>query len=317
MRAGERAEDVARVMGLNVRSVYRWMAAFLEGGQKALLAKPIPGRPRKLDAEQLKWLARALRTRNPQQFQFPFALWTRALVQQLIAERFEVRMSLSAVGRLLTALGFTVQRPVHRAWQQDPVLVERWLAEEYPSIRAEAKREGAQIFFGDESGMRSDYHAGTTWAKRGRTPVVKATGARFGWNMLSAIGARGELRFMTHEGTVTAAVFCEFLRRLLVGADRPVYVIVDGHPAHRAKRVRQFVEAQEGRLKLFFLPPYSPELNPDELVWGHVKTQVARRLPQTKAELRERLLAALRHLQSMPAKVSGFFRHPSCAYAAA
>lgn len=292
LQSGEPAQAVARVMGVNVRSVYRWLAAFVEGGQNALLAKEIPGRPPCLNAKQLQWLAKTIRDKTPQQCKFEFALWTRALVQALIA-----------------------QRPLYRAWQQDPALVEHWLQVEFPKIQALAKRAGALIFFADESGIRSDYHAGTTWAERGKTPIIKATGQRFSWTMLSAISGRGECRFMVNRGPVTASVFREFLRRLLVGSSTPIYLIVDGHPVHKSRLVRQFVEAQEARLQLFFLPPYSPELNPDELVWGHVKARVAKQIPASKDELKARIIGAFRHLQRMPDKVIGFFRHPTCAYA--
>lgn len=182
-------------------------------------------------------------------------------------------------------------------------------------LRAETKKMQAQIFFADESGVRSDYHAGTTLAPRGATPVVEATGARFGLNMLSAVSARGEFRFMLHEGAVNAQVFREFLRRLMIGQSTPVFLIVDGHPAHRARLVREFVEEQGGRLKLWFLPPYSPELNPDELVWGHVKQAVAKKAPQTKAQLKQRILGALRRLQKPPDLLASFFNHPTCQYA--
>jgi transposase len=315
VRNGQSAAEVAVSFGVNERTVFRWLASFASGGQTALLAKPIPGRPMLLSPKQMQWLVRALKDKTPQQWKFDYALWTLGLVRQLIENRFAVALSRATVSRLLRLLGFSVQRPLYRAWQQDPVLVERWQTEQFPRIRAEAKKVQAQIFFADESGVRSDYHAGTTWAPRGATPVVKATGARFGLNMLSAVSARGEFRFMLHEGTVNAQVFREFLRRLMIGQSTPVFLIVDGHPAHRARLVREFVEQQGGRLKLWFLPPYSPELNPDELVWGHVKQAVAKKVPQTKAQLKQRVLGALRRLQKLPDQVASFFRHPTCQYA--
>jgi len=316
VRNGQPVSSVAASFGVNERTVFRWLAAFASGGQKALLAKEIPGRPTRLEPKQIQWVAKAIKDKSPEQWKFEYALWTLGLVKQLIAQKFAVELSKATVSRLLHLLGFTVQRPLYRAWQQDPVLVERWHAEEFPRIRAQAKRLGAQIFFADESGVRSDYHAGTTWAPRGQTPVVKATGARFGFNMLSALSPAGEFRFMLHEGTVSAAVFKEFLRRLMVGQTRPVFLIVDGHPTHKAKLVREFVAQQGGRLTLWFLPPYSPELNPDELVWGHLKQAVAKTLPQTKDELKARVLAALRSMQKLPSLVASFFQHPTCRYAA-
>lgn len=165
--------------------------------------------------------------------------------------------------------------------------------------------------------MRSDYHSGTTWAPVGETPVVAATGRRFSLNMISAVSPQGEFRFMLNEGTVTADVFVEFLRRLLVGIDKPVFFVVDGHPVHKSKTVREFVEMQNGRLKLFFLPPYSPHLNPDEVVWAHVKREVSRKLVQSKDEMKQFALSALHRIQKLPNLVRSFFQQPECQYAAA
>ena len=186
----------------------------------------------------------------------PSSVQLQGLVQQ-IAER---------VGRLLSQLGLSCQKPLWRAYQQDGSRVEPWMKQEFPRIRALAKKEKAQVYFEDESGVRSDFHAGSTWALRGKTPVVRVTGQRFSLNMISAISPRGELRFMVVKGGVGAKVFIGFLKRLVHGARRPLFLIVDGHPAHRAKLVKAYVESLEGRLRLFFLPPYSPKLNPDELV---------------------------------------------------
>lgn len=317
IEAGESPECVAVGLGLNRRTIYRWLRAYHAGGAEALKAKPIPGAPPKLTATQMATLARLVREKTPQQLQFEYALWTLAIIREVIRWQFGVRLSEVSVGRLMKRLGFTPQRPLYRAWQQDPVLAERWRTEDYPAMAAQAKREGAVIFFADESGVRSDAHAGTTWGLKGTTPVVKTTGARFGFNMLSAVSARGQFRFMIVEGRVTAAVFCEFLRRLLQGMTRKIVLIVDGHPTHKAKRVRQFVAAQAGRLELRVLPPYSPDLNPDELAWAHVKGKLGRGAARTKAELKILAYGILRGLQQRPQLVRSFFHAPSCVYAAA
>lgn len=317
VEGGESPELVASGLGINRRTVYRWIAAFHYGGEQALRAKPIPGAPSKLDAKQMQKLSRIVRTKNPLQLDFEFALWTLAMIRELIRREFAVRLSEVSVGRLMRRLGFSPQRPLYRAWQQDPALVERWRAEDYPKIAARAKREGALIFFADESGIRSDHHAGTTWAPVGQTPVVKATGARYGLNMLSAVNALGHFRFMTVEGRVNGGVFCEFLKRLITGMDRKIFLIVDGHPAHKAKLVKRFVEDNAAAIELFFLPPYAPELNPDELAWGHVKTRIAKATTHTKDELKAIVERVMRRLQKMPEIVAGFFHAPTCAYAKA
>jgi len=189
VRSGASPETLARVLDINPRTVYRWLAKFHYGGKDALKAKPIPGRPPKLSGEQMSWIASTVREKNPLQLQFPYALWTLAMIRELIRTRFNVRLSEVSVGRVMRTLGFTPQRPLHRAYQQDPVLVEKWRTEEYPKIQKQAKKEKALIFFADESGIRSDYHKGHTWAPEGKTPVVEATGARFSLN-IHALGGQ-------------------------------------------------------------------------------------------------------------------------------
>ncbi|MBI5059915.1 IS630 family transposase, partial [candidate division KSB1 bacterium] len=229
------------------------------------------GRQPSLSGEQMQKLYRIIAEKNPLQLSFEFALWTRSMVRKVIIDRFGVTLSESQVGRLLRQMGMSPQRPLHRAYQRDPERVEKWLNEEYPAIRALAREEGAQIFFGDEAGVRSDYHSGTTWAPMGETPVVETTGARFGVNLVSAISSKGQLRFMLVDGKMTAEKFIKFLKRLIDKQDKPVFLIVDGHPTHKAKAVSKYIEATNGRLRLYHLPPYSPDLNPDELVWNHLK----------------------------------------------
>lgn len=205
-------------------------------------------------------------------------------------------------------LGFGAKKPLYKAWQQDATLVRQWEAETYPAIRAGAQAQGAMIYFADESGSRSDDHTGTTWAPKGETPVVEVTGRHFSLNMISAVSPRGHCRFMLHDGSVNAEVFREFLKRLLIGAKKPVFLILDGHPIHKAKLIKAFVEAQQGQLKLFTLPPYSPQLNPDKQVWAHVKRRISRPLVQDKDDMKRLALGALRRIQKLPQLVRSFFR---------
>ena len=242
-------------------------------------------------------------------------MWTLTLVGALIEREFGKKLSLASVSRIMKILGFSAQKPLYQAWQQDATLVRAWEAEIYPAIKAEARAVGATIYFADESGIRSDYHTGTTWAPVGETPVVEVTGRRFSLNMISAVSPRGDFRFMLHDGSVNAEVFREFLKRLMIGAKQPVFLVVDGHPIHKAKLIKDFVAAQDGKLKLFTLPPYSPQLNPDEQVWAHVKRQVSRQLVQSKDEMKRLALGALRRIQKLPELVKSFFHHPECRYA--
>ena len=312
---GESPEEVAQGLGFNRRTIYRWLEAYHYGGEEALNAKSIPGAPPKVNAKQMNQLSRILRKRNPLQLGFEFALWTLPMIRGLIKSEFGVKLSEVSVSRLMKRLGFTPQRPLYRAWQQDAELVDRWTQEEYPKIVARAKREKGLIFFADEAGMRSDHHSGTTWAPKGETPIVKATGARFGLNMISAVNPQGAFRFMVVEGSVTAVVFRDFLSRLLAGMDRKIFLIVDGHPTHKAKLVRQFVDANKDRIELYLLPPYSPELNPDEQVWANVKSRITKATVQSKGELKLLAIRALRRLKKLPNIVSGFFENPFCQYA--
>jgi len=315
VESGQHPEQVAATLGMHRKTVYGWLAKYREGGKDALKAKPVPGRPPKLTGAQMRRIYTLVTGADPQQLQFDFALWTRDLVRQLIRRECGVSLSAVSVGRLLRKLGLSPQRPLWRAWQADPEAVARWKDEQFPAIRAQAKAEGATIYFADEAGIRSDYHAGTTWAPVGRTPVVKATGARHSLNMISAVTAQGQLRFATYTGSFTAKLFIEFCKKLLADTDGPVYLVVDGHPTHKAKVVKQFVAGTDGRLKLFVLPAYSPQLNPDEWVWKNVKhDRVARTTPRTAEEFKANVIAALRRLQKLPRIVRAFFADPDLAY---
>jgi transposase len=211
----------------------------------------------------------------------------------------------------------TPQRPVWRAYQQRPEQVKKWLEEEYPRIRALARRNKALIFFGDEAGIRSDHHAGTTWAIKGKTPVVSSTGARFGLNLISAVSAQGEFRFMTVRGRVGAARFIEFIKRLIHGVDRMVFLIVDGHPAHKAKMVSRFVDSIKDRFRLFFLPPYSPELNPDERVWNDLKNNgIGKQIITSPKQLHKAVVSYLHFIQKSPARVRSYYNNETTRYAA-
>jgi transposase len=315
VESGVHPEDVAASLGMARGTVYGWLAKYREGGTDALKAKPVPGRPPRLSGEQMRRLYGLITGIDPRQLEFEFALWTREMVRVLIRREFNVALSAVSVGRLLRTLGLSPQRPLWRAWQADPAAVHRWKDEDFPAIRAQAKRDGATVYFADEAGVRSDYHAGTTWAPVGRTPVVKATGARHALNMISAITAQGLLRFSTYTGSFTASVFIDFCRKLVTDTPGPVYLVVDGHPTHRAKAVKDYVASTHGRLHLFTLPAYSPQLNPDEWVWKNVKADRLGRTSVTSGDdFKSKIIGALRRLQKMPHLVRAFFADPDLRY---
>src|SRR4051794_37832244 len=267
VESGVHPEDVAASLGMGRGTVYGWLAKYREGGREALKARPVPGRPPKLTGAQMRTLYTLIAGADPGQYELGFALWTRELVRELIRRELDVALSAVSVGRLLRTLGLSPQRPLWRASQQDPERVAAWKQTEYPAIRAEAAKVGATIYFADEAGIRSDYHAGTTWAPVGQTPVVKTTGKRHAVNLISAINPGGTLRFAVIDGKLNGPKLVDFCKRLLHDTPGPVFLILDGHPVHHAKAVTGFAASTNGQLRLFHLPPYSPQLNPDEWVW--------------------------------------------------
>ncbi len=314
---GESPEVVARVMGVSRGAVYGWLSRYREGGWDALDARKRGGRKRKLDGRALKRIYDTVTMKNPLQMQFPFALWTASMVVDLIKRLFGVSLSRTSVSRLLKQMGLSAQRPLWRAYQQDPEAVEKWMREEFPKLKALARKMKAEIYFGDEAGVRSDFHSGTTWGIKGKTPVVSSTGARFGLNLISAVNPRGSMRFMVTRNRVGAKAFIEFLKRLVHNSQQMIFLVVDRHPAHRAKAVARYVDSVKDRLRLFYLPPYAPELNPDELVWNHLKNHgIGRQGITSKSHLKKAVLSYMRKLQKSPSLIRSFFFTPTTCYAA-
>ncbi len=315
VEAGESPEVVIKTLGFTRARIYEWLAKYREGGIDALRRRKAPGRVPKLAGKDLGKIYRLVVGKDPRQLKFEFALWTRSMVRDLIRQEFNIGLSEVSVGRLLKKLGLSPQRPIRRAYQQDQALVVDWMAKDFPAIKKMAKRENAEIYFGDESSVRSDYHSGSTWAPKGKTPVVTTTGSRFKVNLISAVSPKGTLRFMATEERLTAQVFCEFLDRLIANAPNPIYLIIDNHPVHRSQKVKEFVQSTKGKLRLFYLPPYSPELNPDEQVWNYLKNhKIGRQAIRGKKDFQERVRSIMHSLQKMPAKVKGFFQHPVIKY---
>jgi len=299
-------------------SIHNWLRAVESGGAGALKARRRGRKPRsRLAGHQAATVVRLIEDRCPDQLHLPFALWTREAVQQLIARRYGIHVSVWTVGRYLAKWGFTPQKPLRRAYEQDTAAVRRWLANEYPAIRRQAKGEKAEIYWGDEMGMRSDHQVGTSYGRRGQTPTIPGTGKRFGCNMISAITNRGQLLFMVFKQRFTTPVFLAFLRRLVRQVGRKAFLIVDGHPVHRAAAVKRWLAEQADQLRLFYLPGYSPKLNPDELLNQDVKSNaVGRRRPRDQKELISGVRSYLRSTQRQPDIVQRFFHQEDVRYAA-
>jgi transposase len=315
---GAKQKEVAKMLGVTRHTVCRWLKAYRLQGQDALKAKR-KGRPAggKLLPWQAAQIAKTVIDHHPEQLKLPFYLWTREAVALLIKRRFGVQLSVWTVGRYLKRWGFTPQKPARRAWEQNPQQVRQWLEKEYPSIRRQAQKDKAQIYWGDEMGLRSDHAVGRSYGLKGQTPVILATGQRFGCSMISAITNQGRLNFMVFKERFTAQVFLDFLRRLLRQSARRVYLIIDRHPVHRSRKVKSWVKDNEERLRLVFLPSYSPELNPDELLNQDVKSNaLGRQRPDNQTELMGKVRSYLRSRRCKPDIVANYFQGKHVQYAA-
>jgi len=300
-------------------SVYHWLKAYRAGGERALKGRRLGRPPRStLVGHEAATVVNLLRDRTPDQLKLPCFLWTRQAVVDLLADRFDVAVSVWTAGRYLRRWGFTPQKPLRRAYERDPEAIRHWLDEAYPRIEAQRKRENAEIHWGDEMGLRSDHQTGTSYGKRGQTPVIAGTGQRFGCNMISTVTNQGTLRFMVFKQRFTAGVMLDFLERLVRGASAKVLLILDGHPVHKAKKVKAWAADRADRIELFYLPGYAPELNPDELLNQDVKSNaLGRRRPEDQDDLIASVRGYLRSTQRQPALVKRYFQQDDVRYAAA
>jgi transposase len=319
VREGEKPSVVIASFGFNRPVIYKWLKAAAGPGRglRALRSTRGTGRPRSLTPAQERQVFRWINGRDPRQYGLDFGLWTRRIVALLIKRKFGVRLGVTAVGALLAKLGLTPQKPLQHAYQRDPQAIEHWQREIYPSIVRRAKREGADIFFWDESGFRADTVHGKTWGLRGETPVVHRPGQRQSISAASAINARGAFWFCTYQGALDGVRFVGMLKQLMRHRKRGLHLIVDGLPAHKKAVVKDYVQSIDGKLTLHFLPGYAPDLNPDELVWSHVKRTGTARNPLQKGEqLQDRIEAELLAVQRDRPLLRSFFRAPSVAYIA-
>ncbi len=317
IREGERPSEVIEAYGFNRTTIYKWMRAAFRpgGGTKALRSTKATGRPRSLTPKQERQVFRCINGRDPRQYGLDFGLGTRTVVAVLIEREFGVHLGLTAVGELLARLGLTPQKPLQRAYQRDPQAIEKWQRETYPAIAREAKAQGAEVFFWDESGFRADTVHGKTWGVRGQTPVVERPGQRQSVSAASAMTAQGAFWFCVYEGALNGELFVELLKKMMHRRRKSVHLILDSLPAHKRAIVSEYVASTEGRLTLHFLPGYAPDLNPDELVWSHVKRTGTARRPLQKGEtLREKIEEQLSKIQKLPSLIRSFFKSPSVAY---
>lgn len=316
VQEGEPPSAVIASYGFCRTTIYKWLRKVKRGGRDdPLRSSKGTGRPPKLTERQKRQVFRWINGKDPRQHGFDFGLWTRHIVARLIADRFGIELSLASVGKLLASLSLTPQKPLKRAYERDPAAIEGWKRKIYPLLAARAKRQGAEIYFWDESGFRADAIQGRTWGVRGQTPVVEAPGNRQSISAASAVNSRGAFWFVTYKGGMTAELFLGLLKHIMRGRRRPLFLVLDSLPAHKAKLVREYVESTKGKLELHFLPGYAPELNPDELVWNYVKRTGTAKKPLAPGEfLQDRIDADLQAVQADRALVRSFFRAPSVAY---
>jgi transposase len=316
VQEGEAPSAVIASYGFCRTTIYKWLRQVKRGGRgDPLRSRKGTGRPRKLTAKQERQVFRWINGKDPRQHGFDFGLWTRQIVAQLIAERFGIELSLASVGKLLASLNLTPQKPLTRAYERDPAAIEAWQRTTYPRLAARAKRVGAEIYFWDGSGFRADAVHGKTWGVRGRTPVVEVPGTRQSISAASAVNAKGAFWFATYQGGMSAELFVAMLRHIMRHRRKPLYLVLDSLPAHKAKLVRDYVETTNGKLELHFLPGYAPELNPDELVWNDVKRTGTAKRPLASGELlQDRIEADLLAVQNDRALVRSFFNAPCVSY---
>jgi transposase len=318
IQGGKKQVEAAELFGVTRQAIGRWVKKYREGGEKALRAKK-KGRPkgRSLEPWQAAQIAKAVVDHYPEQLKLPFYLWTRDAVAELIEKRFGIRLSRWTVGRYLSRWGFSPQKPIRRAFEQDPEKVRYWLNTKYPEIQRKAIQHKAEIYWGDEMGLRSDHATGRSYGRKGQTPVIPGTGQRFKCNMISVITNRGKLYFMIFKESFSAQTFIDFLMRLVRQIAHPIFLIIDRHPVHRSSQAQQWLKEKEDRIQVFWLPPYSPELNPDENLNQDVKSNaLGRRRPHTQDELVKNVRSYLYSRQQKPQLIKKYFHGKTVRYAA-
>lgn len=318
-KKGMKRYEIAAIVGVTAYTVGQWIKAWEQGGQAALKVKS-NGRPkgsgRKLYPHEEAEIKRCLIDKCPDQLKLPFALWTRQAVQQLIKQKFSVNMTLQGIGKYLKNWGFTPQKPIRRAYERNNERVRIWLEDEYPSIASKAKRENAEIHWGDETGLRSDDVNGRSYAPKGKTPVQRVKGTPEKLNMISTVTNRGQMRFMFYKQTMTAQLLIKFIKRLIRSSERKIFLILDNLKVHHSSVLNEWLAENKAFIEVFYLPSYSPDLNPDELLNSDLKSNLSKK-PESKqkGELEKHAKAHMRSVQKRPQHIMGFFQKESVKYA--
>lgn len=319
-KSGKKYKEIAEIVGVHFTTVCRWCKAYKKDGPKGVKSRKRGrkhGSCRTLSPDQEKQLRKMIRDRCPDQLKLPFALWTRRAVQQLIKQLWKIEMPIRTVGEYLKRWGFTPQKPLRKAYEQNPKAVKKWLDEQYPQISQRAKKEGAEIHWGDETGLCNDSYYGRSYAPRGKTPAIELSSKRERINLISSVTNQGKVRFMIYQNNMNAQTLIKFMRRLVKDAGKKVFLILDNLRAHHSKAVKKWLGKHKKQIEAFFLPSYSPELNPDEYLNCDLKIGVhSGTQARSKNQLKKKAISHLRMLQKRPKRVKNYFKHPKIAYAA-
>ena len=311
-KKGLKRKDISEITGVNPSTCSQWLGIYQKEGMKGLKIKK-RGRPdgscRTLLPKQEKELRKVLQDKYPDQLKLPFALWTRVAVQQVIKEFWAIDMPIRTVGEYLKRWGFTPQKPLRRAYKQNPKAVKKWLDEEYPAIAERAKKEKAEIQWGDETGLCNDSYHGRSYAPRGQTPAIRIHPRCKRVNLISTVTNQGKVRFMVYSDKMNSQTLIKFMTRLIKDSDKKIYLILDNLKVHHSHIVKDWLQEHIDEIEAFFLPSYSPELNPDEYLNCDLKAGVHSGVPaRTKDQLKKKAISHLRKLQKMPKRVSKYFK---------
>lgn len=311
-------EQVAREFSVTRQMVNAWVQKYRRGGEDALKAKK-PGPPfggGLLTPEQEQKIQEIIRIHTPDQAGLPDTLWTRAAVRELVERQTGIRVAVRTVGKWLKKWGFTPQKPIRRALEQNSQAVRHWVEHEYPRLVQAAQKEGAEIQWGDEMGAHAEEQDGRSFSPRGHKPVIRRSGKRCRCNLIASVSNEGLLRFLVFTPVFAVPVFLEFLSRLIRRAERKVYLIVDRHSVHQAQKVQKWIKKNEEKIRLIYLPSYSPELNPVEFMNQDVKSNAVRkRRAKDQEDLMANVRGYMRSTQKQPHIVQNYFKAPSVQYA--
>jgi transposase len=313
--------DIAAILGVREETVSRWCVKYEQGGEQALpgdrTGRPL-GSGRLLDSHQEQALQELIDSKTPQELGIPQGLWTRQAVQELIQQQTGQSLPIRTVGEYLARWGYTPQKPVRKAYKQDPDQVAEWLEKTYPKIEKRALEEGGEIHWGDETGVRSTCQHSRGYARPQDTPELVVPGSRFSVNMISTITNQGQVRWMIYTGKMNAVLFLVFLTRLIAGANKKVFLIVDNLSVHEANAVAEWLAERKDKLEVFYLPKYAPERNPDEYLNCDIKGNLnTDGLPKDREELKGKLHRFMQKLSKLPGRVASYFKHKFIQYAAA